>query len=64
MACAAGTLYRNYFAPVSVPSAGRGGGLLVSHGQTREHQINNLDLLARELNNAEHHFWDIENGYR
>ena len=51
LACAAATVYRNYFAPVDgIP------------GQTRDRQLNTLDGLAAALG-AEGAYWDIKNGY-
>jgi len=52
LACAAGTVYRNYFFPV-VPG---------QVGQRRESQINNLDDLAQQLG-SEGQYWTIRNGY-
>ena len=56
MACAAGTIYRNYFAQVPSRPAG-------DLGQTQHHQINNLDELEKALNNEENKYWNILNGY-
>ena len=50
MACAGGTVYRNYFAPV------RGG-----IGQTAERQFNNLDGVEEIL--GEPKLWQVKNGY-
>lgn len=58
LACAAGTVYRNYFAPCVRSSDGQ-----VQIGQSQDCQINNLDLLESEVNNSEHQYWNIENGY-
>lgn len=52
IACGAGTIYRNYFAPVK-------DGI----GQTEERQIDCLDLIALELNNSELELWKMKNGY-
>lgn len=56
LACASGTVYRNYFA---VPETNPVGTV----GQSRGSQINNLDDLERLLENAKHHYWKVENGY-
>lgn len=52
VACAAGTVYRNYFADVHGSS-----------GQSAENQINNLEQLEEIVNNREHNYWKIQNGY-
>lgn len=52
VACAAGTLYRNYFVPL--------GDQL---GQTRERQINCLEAIGRYLGHEEQPLWEYENGY-
>ena len=57
IACAAGTVYRNYFAPV----ASRDGALQV--GQTRDLQINNLSDIEEAIGNEQHKYWQIHNGY-
>lgn len=57
IACGAGTVFRNYFVPVA---AARGDFQL---GQTKDLQINNLDLLERRLLNDRHHYWTVVNGY-
>lgn len=51
LAAAAATAYRNYFAPVGDRV-----------GQTREHQLDNLDVLAARLGDPSEHF-DVVNGY-
>ncbi len=52
MACAAGTLYRNYFVPVDgVP------------GQTVNRQIDCLADVASLLGSADHELWMMQNGY-
>ena len=56
LACAAGTIFRNYFALVRTPDKNQ-------VGQTKEHQINNMDDLESELDNEKHGYWRIENGY-
>ena len=58
LACAAGTVYRNYFAPITDKS-----GAVVQVGQTKHLQINNLQSLGEALDNSIHQFWDVENGY-
>lgn len=52
IACGAGTIYRNYFAPVSGYT-----------GQTADHQINNLEDLENLLENKTNNYWEIKNGY-
>lgn len=52
IACAAGTLYRNYFVPIGS-----------QRGQNRESQLNNLDEVERLLNNEKNNYWRISNGY-
>jgi hypothetical protein len=52
MAAGAGTMYRNYFAPVN--------GQI---GQSASNQIDCLADLGRALGNAEHCFWQMRNGY-
>lgn len=54
MACAAGTLYRNYFA--AVPRSPR-------PGQSKEYQLNNLDELETYLSNHRNQFFYVRNGY-
>ena len=52
IAAGAGTIYRNYFAPV--------------HGQTGQSATNQIDCLAdigTALGNTEHRLWDMRNGY-
>ena len=52
IAAGAGTIYRNYFAPV--------------HGQTGQSATNQIDCLAdigAALGNTENHLWDMRNGY-
>jgi hypothetical protein len=56
IACAAGTLYRNYFVPID------------GHiGQTADRQLNNLDAFASAIQSCtdKHHssYWEISNGY-
>ncbi|HEY6918235.1 MAG TPA: hypothetical protein VI412_03185 [Tabrizicola sp.] len=52
MACAAGTIYRAYFAPV-------GAGV----GQTHDRQLDMLADLGRALGNADASLWEMRNGY-
>lgn len=52
IACGAGTIYRNYFAPV-------GGGI----GQTADRQIDCLADLGRALGNDRGELWSMANGY-
>lgn len=52
VACGAGTIYRNYFAPVK--------------GQTGQSAGNQIDCLAdigEALGNADSHLWEMRNGY-
>lgn len=74
MACAAGTVYRNYFVDVDALKAGgscRSAGPFDQEyvqdtrklGQTIRNQLNNLDELEALLHNYEHNFWYLENGY-
>ena len=52
IACGAGTIYRNYFAPVN--------GQI---GQSCNNQIDCLDLIGKELKNKELSLWNMSNGY-
>lgn len=52
IACGAGTVYRNYFVPVS-------GGI----GQSEDRQIDCLDLIGEELENERLALWEMRNGY-
>lgn len=52
IACGAGTTFRNYFAPVNGEI-----------GQTRDRQIDCLDLIGSELKNDELSLWSMKNGY-
>lgn len=56
MACPAGTLYRNYFAPVKISGSEN-----LQYGQSEAFQINNLDELEIALGNQ--NFWQIKNDY-
>ena len=59
IAAAAGTVYRNYFAPVTDRQTGE----IIQYGQSKILQINNLDEIENILNNTEHRYWKIKNGY-
>lgn len=52
IACGAGTIYRNYFAPVN--------GQI---GQTTHNQIDCLAAIGRALGNNEQQLWQMKNGY-
>lgn len=52
VACAAGTVYRNYFVAVNDNT---------TPGQTAKHQLNGLDLAERLLQPLKH--WNVKNGY-
>lgn len=54
LACAAGTVYRNYFA---CPEP------LVDQGQSAHAQINNLVELEKALGNDSNRYWRVHNGY-
>jgi hypothetical protein len=54
IACAAGSLFRNYF--VQVPNA-------PSIGQSEQHQLNNLIDVETYLRNDAHGYWYVRNGY-
>jgi hypothetical protein len=69
LACAAGTLYRNYFvspeqlqAPSSLPEMNQSESQC-SIGQTASSQVNNLAELESFLDNASNNYWEIRNGY-
>lgn len=53
LACPGATLFRNYFA--TTPKG--------NLGQTKNDQINNLDLLEEMIKNKENQFWKTKNGY-
>ncbi|QDT11077.1 hypothetical protein [Planctomycetes bacterium K23_9] len=57
IACGAGTIYRNYFAPV------RGSDGLALVGQTADHQIDCAAELGKTLGQAGQAVWSMENGY-
>eukprot|EP01040_Poterioochromonas_malhamensis_P011829 gene11829-12906_t len=73
LACAAGTMYRNYFTPVPIPDSAINDlpssikrsisteGTI--RGQSKQFQLNTLDLLEGSLDNAQNEYWFIENGY-
>ena len=52
IAAGAGTIFRNYFAPVN--------GKI---GQTSRNQIDCLEDISRRLGNVDHQLWDMVNGY-
>ncbi|MDG1158129.1 MAG: hypothetical protein P8N19_01465 [Flavobacteriales bacterium] len=52
ISCGAGTIYRNYFVEVNNQI-----------GQTKNQQVDCLDLLGEVLNNEEEHLWIMQNGY-
>jgi hypothetical protein len=52
IACGAGTVFRNYFVEVN----GR-------PSQTADNQIDCLDLIGQELDNATMQYWNFKNGY-
>jgi len=52
IACGAGTIYRNYFV--------KQGSQI---GQTKEKQIDCLELIGKELKNEELNLWEMKNGY-
>ena len=65
VACAAGTVVRNYFVDVGALACPRrglpaSGGPL---GQREDRQINLLDEVEAAIGNAEHRFWTVKNGY-
>ncbi len=49
LACAAGTVVRNYFVPVTLPTVGGGAPVSVS-GQSKENQLNTLQPVLAQLN--------------
>jgi hypothetical protein len=56
LACASGTMYRNYFA---VPPTNPEGVV----GQSADSQFNLLDDLEKFLDNSRNQFWVVKNGY-
>ena len=52
MACGAGTLYRNYLVDIEGQT-----------GQTDQKQLDMLDAFANALNNDQHQYWRMQNGY-
>jgi hypothetical protein len=62
VACAAGTVYRNYFLPL--PSVNGNTGLpQYQIGQTENLQLNTLAKLEELVNNNHHQYWRVKNGY-
>jgi hypothetical protein len=57
LACAAGTVYRNYFVPTTSPTG------QTEIGQTQRNQLNNLHRLECLLDNDQQHYWTVRNGY-
>jgi hypothetical protein len=57
LACAAGTIYRNWMVPVPLPNGN------AQIGQLKEAQLNGLDLLEALAGNDDRKFWKIKNGY-
>ena len=55
--CLCCTRLRNYFAPVTLPDG------QVQVGQTQEHQLNNLEAFSKLVNNDQHSYYDVVNGY-
>ena len=62
LACAAGTIFRNYFVAMD-RGHGDNSGEGKSCGQTEESQLNNLDNLEILLDNKKEKYWEIRNGY-
>lgn len=58
IACAAGTLYRNYFVPVTDTK-----GNVIRNGQTAICQIEGLRDMAAELENNKHGYLRVKGGY-
>jgi hypothetical protein len=52
IACAAGTIYRNYLVEIDA-----------ERGQTETRQLNMLDDLEQVINNPIHQYWQMQNGY-
>ena len=52
IACGAGTIYRNYFAPVNGQT-----------GQSMNNQLDMLHELGQALNNQNNRLWEMSNGY-
>lgn len=57
IACGAGTVYRNYFAPVPT----NGGAEQV--GQSEDRQLDCLEGLCHELGNANHRYFEVRGGF-
>jgi hypothetical protein len=65
LACAAGTVYRNYFVRVSndsnvINSTNENS---AAEGQSEDSQLNTLNELELLLCNQRHQYWNIRNGY-
>lgn len=52
IACGAGTIYRNYFAPINKQI-----------GQSSSQQIDCLEIIGKELGNENSDLWEMVNGY-
>ncbi|RYH20378.1 hypothetical protein EON65_23605 [archaeon] len=59
LACPAGTLFRNYYAPVLDPVNSH----TLQVGQSKDKQINNLDLVELAIGNTENNYISVLNGY-
>lgn len=57
VACAAGTLYRNYFVPLSGPNGRE------QIGQTAACQVDALESIGEVLGNDHQRSWEMRNGY-
>lgn len=62
MACPAGTVYRNYFHPLTIRSPASGKDRTIA-GQSAAHQINCLEAAERELGAQSQPYWTLKNGY-
>lgn len=65
LACAAGTVVRNFFADVQTHAANKATAAKTSGslGQRKDSQINTLDALEVALNNNQEAYFSIHNGY-
>lgn len=64
LACAPGTVYRNYFAPTrTVRVEGTVLQTATQTGQTRDAQLNNLADVEALLDNARQRYFTVRNGY-
>jgi hypothetical protein len=63
LACAAGTVVRNYFVDVSALASPHRFLPQGPLGQTSERQINTLDCIEDMVDNASKAFWTVRNGY-